>query len=607
MKTKEEKIKMSLKVAIIISIFIILLISIILIVFLKLFNEKNNNYQGNFSSANHFHVEKNNGKEYYIIDDEYTGECQVLNVLLTNKLREKYKDTSINGDDWIEDFETKKVMSYKEYSDYFDEWGLEKKYSNKDSNYIVFSHAAICATLDVKLAGVTVENNIASLYIWDDESGVLENPNAYVIVIPITNSVNDINIQETYELLDYHTMIGENPATNKKYSYEENAIMAKNAYIDTDNDDFDTIFNKMLEEIVKKHTIEIECSDNSYYYADLVDSVAKNATYKGSLIYYIGYNESYSKSISEGLNEYETGPSRDFMLFDIALNIEWTPVLIRSSKEKNPYDLFDEDYKERKFEAFEDENYYILKFTGLDDSELYTLDEYYINKQTFLLEKTIMTHDNKTITSVYSYSDQVIEIPQNLLHARETFYAEKPIIYLYPEKTTEVSVKLGKPENLTCSYPQYNENGWNVIANPDGSLIDKNTGRSLYSLYWEGNSSKSGNFDEGFVVKREDTISFLEEKLKVLGLNERESEEFIVYWLPRLQNNKYNLIRFETMDEINKNMPIEFSVQPDSVIRVMMDFKALDAPINIKEQILNTPKRTGFTVVEWGGTEINNQ
>ena len=32
----------------------------------------------------------------------------------------------------------------------------------------------------------------------------------------------------------------------------------------------------------------------------------------------------------------------------------------------------------------------------------------------------------------------------------------KPIIYLYPEKTTEISVKLGKTENITCSYPKYN-------------------------------------------------------------------------------------------------------------------------------------------------------
>ncbi len=179
----------------------------------------------------------------------------------------------------------------------------------------------------------------------------------------------------------------------------------------------------------------------------------------------------------------------------------------------------------------------------------------------------------------------------------------KPIIYLYPERTTEISVKLGKIENITCSYPKYN-NGWNVIANTDGTLIDTNTGRKLYSLYWEGIHSEPYNFEEGFVVKGNDTIEFLEEKLKILGLTEIESEEFIVYWLPKLQNNEYNYIRFATIDEINKNMPLDFSVEPDTIIRVLMQYKALDNYIEVNEQKLETPERTGFVAVEWGGTEI---
>lgn len=179
----------------------------------------------------------------------------------------------------------------------------------------------------------------------------------------------------------------------------------------------------------------------------------------------------------------------------------------------------------------------------------------------------------------------------------------KPIIYLYPQKETELSVKLGKPENLTCSYPKY-ENGWNVIAKPDGTLIDTDTGRGLYALYWEGINTRKAEIKEGFVVKREDTIKFLEEKLEILGLNERESEEFIVYWLPKLQENEYNYIRFASMEEINEDMPLEFSVEPDTLIRVLMEFKGLDEYIEVSEQKLETPSRDGFVVVEWGGTEL---
>ena len=109
---------------------------------------------------------------------------------------------------------------------------------------------------------------------------------------------------------------------------------------------------------------------------------------------------------------------------------------------------------------------------------------------------------------------------------------------------------------------------------------------------------------EGFCIKGEDSAKFLEEKLASLGLTEREAEEFIVYWLPKLEANNYNYIRFASMEEINRNMPLEFSVEPDTLIRVMMEFKGLDEPISVTEQQLETPVRTGFVIVEWGGTEI---
>ena len=181
---------------------------------------------------------------------------------------------------------------------------------------------------------------------------------------------------------------------------------------------------------------------------------------------------------------------------------------------------------------------------------------------------------------------------------------DKPIIYIYPEESMELSIKLSNPEKITCSYPEY-DNGWNVIANPDGTLIDKKTSRKLYSLYWEGISDNSfSNVNDGFVIKGKDTSKFLEEKLKILGLNDIEAEEFIIYWLPKMQSNKYNYIRFATTEEINKIMPLEFSVKPDTLIRILMQYKPLNKYINVNEQVLETPRRDGFVVVEWGGTQI---
>ena len=185
-----------------------------------------------------------------------------------------------------------------------------------------------------------------------------------------------------------------------------------------------------------------------------------------------------------------------------------------------------------------------------------------------------------------------------------TSMALKPIIYLYPEKEQEISVVLGNPAKLECTYPKY-ENSWEVFAKPNGDLIDLKTGRKLYALYWEGKNDKTtSKITEGFCIKGEDTARFLEEKLAILGLTEREAEEFIVYWLPKLEKNKYNLIRFETIEEIEDNMPLYISPKPDSIIRVMMDFKGSSKYINLPEQELITPVRNKFVVVEWGGTEI---
>ena len=183
--------------------------------------------------------------------------------------------------------------------------------------------------------------------------------------------------------------------------------------------------------------------------------------------------------------------------------------------------------------------------------------------------------------------------------------AEKPVIYLYPELETDVTVTLGYPERVTHSYPKY-DGPWRVRALPDGTLTDLETGRELYSLYYENVSAVPlPQTGEGFVVRGEDTAAFLEEKLAVLGLTDREAEEFIVYWLPRMEDNAWNYIRFASDAELAAEMPLRIEPQPDSVIRVLMLWKPLDAPIEVTEQELETPQRTGFTAVEWGGAEIN--
>lgn len=179
--------------------------------------------------------------------------------------------------------------------------------------------------------------------------------------------------------------------------------------------------------------------------------------------------------------------------------------------------------------------------------------------------------------------------------------AYKPVIYLYPENETDVSVKLLLDGKLICAYPAYNT-GWKVTAAPDGTLTDAK-GQTYNYLYWEGETNAQWDMTEGFCVKGEDTAAFLEEALEKLGLNRKEANEFIVYWLPLMEQNPYNIISFQT-DIYTDAAALKIDPAPDTLIRVFMAWKASDAFAELPEQELTAPERSGFTVIEWGGTEV---
>ena len=182
-------------------------------------------------------------------------------------------------------------------------------------------------------------------------------------------------------------------------------------------------------------------------------------------------------------------------------------------------------------------------------------------------------------------------------------YIAKPVIYLYPEETTEVTVTLDCAGKLTCTYPAYGE-GWKVTANPDGTLVNHADGRTYSYLFWEGEDDAEYDMSKGFVVKGGDTAAFLQEKLSGLGLAPKEYNEFIVYWLPRMQDNPYNLITFQT-DAYTERAKLQITPEPDSVLRVFMAYRPLERPIKIEEPVLEKFERKGFAVIEWGGTEAN--
>lgn len=187
---------------------------------------------------------------------------------------------------------------------------------------------------------------------------------------------------------------------------------------------------------------------------------------------------------------------------------------------------------------------------------------------------------------------------------------KKPVIYLYPETTTAISVDLKTVGALTFTYPLLN-NGWNAVAQPDGTLTCN--GKNYPYLFWEAEQDVQNPFEiasfEGFVVEGKNALSFLEEKLTLIGFNDRERTDFITFWGPQLAANNYTNITFQFNESCNQYANLSIVPQPENINRVYMvwsktDVNALDKTIT--PQVLPTLNRSGFDVLEWGGIEVDD-
>lgn len=269
--------------------------------------------------------------------------------------------------------------------------------------------------------------------------------------------------------------------------------------------------------------------------------------------------------------------------------------------------------------------YVLAKYTTFDYDEIYpnnyysgyVFDAYVSTKQGSDLNlrdtpngKVIKSIPNNSYVTVYDTSDSKWwyicyngtygYASSDYLHACSGGI-EKPVIYLYPEKETEVSINLEISNGeLMFTYPEY-KNGWNVTAYPDSTIKDSKGGKYSY-IFWDAEINEPMDFSTGFVVEGKDTLEFLNEKLEYMGLNENEKNEFIVYWVPRMMKNRYNLISFQ-MENYEEMAKLTVNPKPDSMLRVFMAFKPLDEKISVPEQKLDRFERKGFALVEWGGCE----
>lgn len=202
-----------------------------------------------------------------------------------------------------------------------------------------------------------------------------------------------------------------------------------------------------------------------------------------------------------------------------------------------------------------------------------------------------------------------IEIIIEPINDNDKIIVAKPVIYLYPTQKTEIDLKLNFKGELLTTFPKYEKN-WEVIAEPNGQIFDKKSNRYYSSLFWDGTidfPEEHYKYDDGFIVPKEKLTEFFIEKLEYIGLNNQETNEFIQYWLPILERNKYNFIHFLVNEECNEIATLKVNPKPETTIRIYMEFYSLENFTRINEQQLPKTERKGFTLVEWGGADFSGE
>lgn len=177
----------------------------------------------------------------------------------------------------------------------------------------------------------------------------------------------------------------------------------------------------------------------------------------------------------------------------------------------------------------------------------------------------------------------------------------EPILYLYPEAISEVTVTLGDKINVIASRPAAAQS-WHLLAHPDGTFVDLPTGKKYDRVFWEGISGYLPPQDKGYVVEACALDKFFDRQLPRLGLTEKETTDFKDAWLKELNEAPYYFIGFYEADVINYYAPMTITPVPQTIIRILMDVEPMQNKIQVEPPHLGIPPvRMGFTVVEWAG------
>lgn len=204
------------------------------------------------------------------------------------------------------------------------------------------------------------------------------------------------------------------------------------------------------------------------------------------------------------------------------------------------------------------------------------------------------------------------------LHMVLNLRGGKPVINLYSniERSVNVKLELCDKFNFSAIHPMsfshnYNENNmeWkNVTIKKDRITYENND----YSyLFWEA-VTKEMLFDmpdNKFCISTElkELYKFLNIILKRLGLNFREIQDMITYWIKDIIEHKYVVLSFLPLNIYEKIAKLTITPEPKQIIRVFMVFYGSEQYVQYNskiEDINQIDRNDEFLVVEWGGMGI---
>ena len=173
----------------------------------------------------------------------------------------------------------------------------------------------------------------------------------------------------------------------------------------------------------------------------------------------------------------------------------------------------------------------------------------------------------------------------------------KPNIYIYPDQNLQLDVTINFPlgGEIINSIPQYN-NCWKINVDTNGLINNEYT-----YLFYESKQPDVWQTSKGWIVTASEIESFFRENMDAYGYEGKEIDDFIEYWIPRLNFYKYYSICPQTIELIEDVILLDFSREPDHILRLFYLVEGSDImPEELIEPVIDDFTRMGYFAVEWG-------